>query len=73
MSNNLDPDQDRHFVGPDLGPTVCKGYHQKTIVAACKERVKIKESTKERVSNKERFKSESLDFLLFLGSAVAQR
>ena len=20
MSNNLDPDQARHFVGPDLGP-----------------------------------------------------
>ena len=20
MSNSLDPDQDRHFVGPDLGP-----------------------------------------------------
>ena len=20
MSNNLDPDQDRHSVGPDLGP-----------------------------------------------------
>ena len=20
MSNGLDPDQDRHFVGPDLGP-----------------------------------------------------
>ena len=21
VSNNLDPDQDRHFVGPDLGPS----------------------------------------------------
>ena len=21
MSNSLDPDQDRHFVGPDLGPS----------------------------------------------------
>ena len=20
MSNSLDPDQDRHFVGPDMGP-----------------------------------------------------
>ena len=25
MSNGLDPDQDRRSVGPDLGPTVCKG------------------------------------------------
>ena len=22
--NRLDPDQDRHFVGPDMGQTVCK-------------------------------------------------
>ena len=28
MSNSLDPDQDRHSVGPDLGQTVCKGYQQ---------------------------------------------
>ena len=28
VSNSLDPDQDRHFVGPDLGQTVCKGYQQ---------------------------------------------
>ena len=28
--NRLDPDQDRHFVGPDLGQTVSKGYQQMT-------------------------------------------
>ena len=26
VSNGLDPDQDRHFVGPDLGPNVCKDH-----------------------------------------------
>ena len=30
VSNTLDPDQDRHSVGADLGSTVCKGYQQKT-------------------------------------------
>ena len=40
MSNNSDPDQDRHFVGPDLGPTVCKGYQQMTNRASSNERVK---------------------------------
>ena len=30
MSNGLDPDQDRHSVHPDLGPSVCKGYQQMT-------------------------------------------
>ena len=29
-SNDLDPDQDRRSVGPDLGPTVCKTYQQTT-------------------------------------------
>ena len=24
----MDPDQDRRFVGPDLGPNVCKGFDQ---------------------------------------------
>ena len=28
MSNHLDPDQARHFVGLDLVQTVCKGYQQ---------------------------------------------
>ena len=31
MSNSLDPDQVRHFVGPDMGPN-CKGYQQRTQV-----------------------------------------
>ena len=26
MSNGLDPDQDRHFVGPDQGQNCCKDY-----------------------------------------------
>ena len=36
VSNGLDPDQDRHFVGPDLGQTICKGYQQTTKVTASK-------------------------------------
>ena len=40
VSNSLDPDQARHFVGPDLGPTVNKGYQQMTKVATSKERGK---------------------------------
>ena len=39
VSIGLDPNQDRHFVGPDLGPTVCKGYQQTAKVAASKETV----------------------------------
>ena len=38
MSISLDPDHDRDYVGPDLGPkfeTVSKGYQQMT--QACKE------------------------------------
>ena len=27
MSKSLDPDQDRHFVGPDLGPNCLKRLH----------------------------------------------
>ena len=26
MSNGLDPDQDRHFVGPDLGPNCLQRF-----------------------------------------------
>ena len=37
MSNCMDPDQDGLSVGPDLGPTVCKGYQQMTKVVARKE------------------------------------
>ena len=40
MSNGLDQDQGRQNVGPDLVPTVCKGYEQTTKFAASKERVK---------------------------------
>ena len=39
--NSLDPDQDRHSVGPDLGPNCLKGYQQTTKVATSKERVKL--------------------------------
>ena len=28
VSNSLDPDQDRHSVGPDLVQTVCKSYQR---------------------------------------------
>ena len=39
-SNSLDPDQDRHFVVPDLGQTVCiLGYQQMIKVASSIERV----------------------------------
>ena len=31
VSNSLDPDQARHLVRPDLGPTVCKSYCQTTL------------------------------------------
>ena len=46
VSNSLDPDQDRHSVGPELGPnrlqilvlirvqTVCKCYQQTTLVGS---------------------------------------
>ena len=40
--NSLDPDQDRCSVSPDLGPTVCKGYKQRTKVPASKESVKLR-------------------------------
>ena len=40
VSNSLDPDHARHSVGPDLGPTVCKGYQQKSKTATCGEIVK---------------------------------
>ena len=35
MSNCSDPDHDRHFGGPDLDPTVCKGYQQIMLVFVC--------------------------------------
>ena len=33
MSNSFDPDQARHFVGRDLGPSCVQGYQQTTLVA----------------------------------------
>ena len=41
MSKGLDPDQDRHFVSPDLVQTVHKGYQHNTKIAVSKERVKL--------------------------------
>ena len=32
MSNSLDPDEARRFVGPDLGPKFCQCYQQTTLV-----------------------------------------
>ena len=40
MSKGLDPDQDPHSVSPDLGPNCLQMFHQRTKVAAIKERVK---------------------------------
>ena len=40
VSNSLDPDQDRHFVGPDLGSTCLQRLSAK--VTASKDRVKCK-------------------------------
>ena len=37
LSNNWDPDQDRHFVDPDLGPNCLRIYQQTTKVIASKE------------------------------------
>ena len=31
VSNSLDPDHARHFVGPDRAPNFCKGYQQATL------------------------------------------
>ena len=36
MSNRLDPDQDRHYVGPDLGPN---GLHRRTMAASSKKKL----------------------------------
>ena len=41
MSNSLDPDQARQFVGPDLGQTVYKGTQQTTKITTSRERVNI--------------------------------
>ena len=34
VSNSLDPDQARHFVGPDLNPICLQRFQQMTKVAA---------------------------------------
>ena len=39
MSNSLDLGQAGHFVGPNLGPKVCKGCQPTTKMAASKESV----------------------------------
>ena len=44
VSNCLVPDQDRHFVGPDLGAIFSKDYQQMTKVSTSKERVNIQAS-----------------------------
>ena len=40
MSKDLDPNQGQGSVGPDLDPTVWKGYQQTTKVSDSMERVK---------------------------------
>ena len=40
VSNSLDPDQARHFVGPDLGPNCLQRFQQKTKVTASGQRVR---------------------------------
>ena len=42
MLNGLDPDQDRHYVGPDLGSNCLRCLSADDKVAASKERVKSK-------------------------------
>ena len=37
VSNGLDPDQDRHYVGPDLDPNRFEDYQQTTKFVASKE------------------------------------
>ena len=47
VTKSLDPDQDRHFVGPDLGPSCLQRlYQQTTEVDASRKRV-IMSSTAE--------------------------
>ena len=41
VSNSLDPDQDRHNVGPDLGPTCLQRLSEMTKVTLSKERAKV--------------------------------
>ena len=42
MSNSLDPDQARHFVGPDLGPNCLQRLSaddKKDVLSLCSKRV----------------------------------
>ena len=41
VSNSLDPDRARHYVGPDLGPNCSQGLQQMTIVPISSERVNL--------------------------------
>ena len=40
VSNSLDPDQDQHYVGPDLGPNCFQRLSADVKVTTSKERVK---------------------------------
>ena len=40
-SNDLVPDQDQQYVGPDLGTNCFKGYQQMTKVDASKEKLHV--------------------------------
>ena len=41
MSNGLDPDQDPHFVGPDLGPNSLQRLSADNKIIASKERLNL--------------------------------
>ena len=41
MSNSLDPDQERHYVGPDLGPNCLQRLLADDKVTTSKVRVKL--------------------------------
>ena len=41
LSEQLDPDQDRRSVGPDLGSNCLQRFQQTTKSIACKERFKL--------------------------------
>ena len=47
----MDPDQDRHSVGPDLGPNCLQSYQQMTKVTASMESVKTEMSPITTTSN----------------------
>ena len=45
VSNSLDPDQARHYVGPDLGPNCLQWLSADDTVATSRERVKFLKET----------------------------